>query len=719
MNNITKYILRQFNNLLSLLFYVIFLPMLETLFSPQSVAVIGASSDETKVGGSIFKNIISDFKGKVFPINPKRKEISGYRCYPDVHHLPESPELVIIAIPAKFIPSVLKGCGQKKVKAAIIISAGFKESGGEGRELENEIKKIGKEYGIRILGPNCLGLINTFSNLNASFAKDKPEKGEISLISQSGALCTAILDWAKLKRIGFSKFVSLGNKSDINESDLLLALKEDKTTKVICGYLEDVVDGAKFMRIAKSVSKEKPVLLMKSGITPEGIRAASSHTGSLAGSDKAYETAFKQSGVIRVYSLEELFDLAIGFCFQPLLKGNKIAIITNAGGPGIITTDSCQKEGLRLASFEKDTLELLHSHLPHASNIYNPVDILGDASASLYKLVLETVLKDRNVEGVIVLLTPQAMTEIEETGNAIVEVSQKSNKPILTSFMGEASIKETADNLRKNKIPNYSFPERATKTYGAMARYRDWLLLPEEKPVGYRIKKERVKQILNRVRKEKRVNLSSFEVKEILSNYGISCPKEKLAKSPIEAERIASEIGFPVVLKIASPEIIHKSDIGGVKFGTKKSEIKELFEVIIEKGRKHFPKAKIWGVTVQEMVKDGKEVILGMSRDLQFGPLIMFGLGGIYVEILKDISFRIAPIIQREARKMIEEIKSYPLLTGVRGEEAVNIDLIVDCLLRLSQLVVDFPEILEMDINPLKVNKKKAVAIDYRLTIKL
>lgn len=693
--------------------------MLEALFSPRSVAVIGASSDKNKVGGSIFKNIISDFKGKVFPINPKRKEISGYRCYPGVRLLPENPELAVIAIPAKFVPSVLKDCGQKKIRAAIIISAGFKESGEEGRKLENEIKKIGKEYGIRILGPNCLGFINTFSNLNASFVKDRPEKGGISLISQSGALCTAILDWAKVNRIGFSKFVSLGNKVDINESDLLLALKEDKTTKVICGYLEDVVDGITFMKIAKTVSKEKPVLLMKSGTTPEGIRAASSHTGSLAGSDKAYEAAFKQSGVIRVYSLEELFDLAIGFCFQPLLKGNRIAIITNAGGPGIITTDSCQKEGLKLASFEKTTLEFLHFHLPPASNIYNPVDILGDASASLYKLVLEVILKDRNVEGVIVLLTPQAMTEIEETGNAIVEVSKKSHKPILASFMGEASIKETADNLRKNKIPNYSFPERATRIFGAMVRYQDWLHIPEEKKTGYRIKKERIKRILKRARKEERVNLSSFEVKEILSNYGISCPKEKLAKSPIEAERIASEIGLPVVLKIASPEIIHKSDIGGVKFGTKKSEIKELFEVITEKARKHFPKAKIWGVTIQEMVKEGKEVILGMSRDLQFGPLIMFGLGGIYVEILKDVSFRIAPITQREARRMIEEIKSYPLLTGVRGEEAVKIDLIVDCLLRLSQLVIDFPEILEMDINPLKINKKKAIAIDYRLTIKL
>jgi len=692
--------------------------MLKALFSPQSVAVIGASSDETKVGGSIFKNIISEFKGKVFPINLKRKEISGYRCYPNLRLLPENPELAVIAIPAKFVPSVLKDCGQKKVRTAIIISAGFKESGGEGRELENEIKKIGKEYGIRILGPNCLGLISTYSNLNASFAKDKPEKGEISLISQSGALCTAILDWARANRIGFSKFVSLGNKADINENDLLLALKEDKTTKVICGYLEDVVDGMAFIKIARSVSKEKPVLLMKSGTTPEGIRAASSHTGSLAGSDKAYESAFKQSGVIRIYSLEELFDLAIGFCFQPLLKGNSIAIITNAGGPGIITTDSCQKEGLKLASFEKETIEFLRSHLPAASNIYNPVDILGDASASLYKLVLEVILKDSNVAGVIILLTPQAMTEIEETGNAIIEVSKKSNKPILTSFMGEASIKETADNLRKNKIPNYSFPERATKTFGAMARYRDWLSIPEEKKTEYRIKKERIKQILKQAKKEGRVNLTAFEAKEIVSNCGISCPKEKLAKNPIEAERIAAEIGFPVVLKIASPEIIHKSDIGGVKFGTKKSEIKELFEVIIEKGRKHFPKSKIWGVTIQEMVKEGKEVILGMSRDLQFGPLIMFGLGGIYVEILKDVSFRIAPITPREAKAMIEEIKSYPLLTGARGEEAVNTELIVDALLRLSQLVIDFPEILEMDINPLKVNKKKAVAIDCRLTIK-
>ena len=694
--------------------------MLDMFFKPKSVAVIGASREEGKVGHSILKNIIQyGYKGKVYPVNPVAEEILGLKCYPNVSAIPEEVDMAVVVVPAKIVPQVMEECGVKGIKGVIVISAGFKEIGGEGSKIEKEIVEIARKYKMRLWGPNCLGMIDTYSSLNASFAKGMPLKGNIGFMSQSGALGTAILDWAISEEIGFSKFVSMGNKADVNENDFLEDWSDDENTKVITGYLEDIKDGPSFMKIAKKITKKTPVIIFKSGSTGAGARAASSHTGSLAGMEAAYNAAFKQTGVIRANSMEELFDLAEGFAFQPLPQGRRVAIVTNAGGPGIIATDACEKSGLKITSFEPATVEFLRQNLPPAANIYNPVDILGDAPASLYKLAIECVLKDTNVDAVIVLLTPQAPTEVEETAEVIVELGRKFKKPIFSCFMGEAAVRPGIKILSENKFPVYSFPERAAQALVTMAGYKEWVDEPEHHFKHFNARKEEVVKVIQKVREERRVNLVDVEAMKVISAYGINVVRSKIATTPDEAVDAASEIGYPVVMKIASPEILHKSDIGGVKVGiNSEQEVRDIFELMLIRAKKFFPDVPVWGVSVQEMVKEGKEVILGMSRDPQFGPLVMFGLGGIYVEVLKDVAFRIAPFSEEEAKRMIQEIKTYPLLSGTRGEKSVDIDAIVDCLLRLSQLVTDFSEILEMDINPLKVSNKGALAIDARMTIK-
>lgn len=694
--------------------------MLEMFFKPKSVAVIGASREEGKVGHSILKNIIQyGFEGDVYPVNSRGGEILGLKCYPNVSAISGEIDMVVIVIPAKFVPVVMNECGTKGIKGVVVISAGFKEVGGEGSKLEKQLIEIAQKYHMRLWGPNCLGLIDTYSNLNASFAKGMPAKGNIGFMSQSGALGTAILDWAQAEEIGFSKFVSMGNKADVDENDFLRDWDADENTKVITGYLENIKDGPGFMGIARKVTKRTPVVLVKSGSTSAGARAASSHTGSLAGLDASYDAAFKQTGVIRANSMEDLFDLARGFAFQPLPKSRRVAIVTNAGGPGIITTDACEKSGLKIASFEPATIECLRANLPPAANIYNPVDVLGDAPASLYRLALESVLKDANVDSVIVLLTPQAPTEVEKTAGVIVELGKKFSKPVFSCFMGEVTVSPGIKILNENKFPVYSFPERVALVLTAMAKHKEWINTPEHHFRKYEANKESVVEMIQKVKEKGRVNLVDVEAMKVISAYGINTVRNKLATTPDEAVAAASEIGYPVVMKIASPEILHKSDIGGVRVGVNgEQEVRDIFEIMLIRAKRFFPDAPIWGVSIQEMMKEGKEVILGMSRDPQFGPLVMFGLGGIYVEVLKDVAFRVAPFSEEEALSMIQEIKTYPLLSGARGEKPVDINSIVDCLLRLSQLVTDFPEILEMDINPLKVSNKGALAIDARITIK-
>ena len=695
--------------------------MLEAFFNPRSVAVIGASRAKEKLGHGVLANLIKyGYPGQIYPINPKADEILGLKCYPSVLDVPGPIDLAIVVIPAQFVAAVLEECGQKGVKGVVIISAGFREAGREGVKRERKIVDIAKRYKMRLVGPNCLGIIDTVCPLNASFAAGMPPKGTIAFMSQSGALCTAILDWALAAGIGFSHFVSLGNKADVAEVDLLEAWENDPHSNVILTYIEGLPAGRKFMEVARRVTRRIPVIAVKAGTTSAGSRAVSSHTGSLAGSERAYEAAFRQSGVLRAESIQHLFDYSLAFAYQPVLRGKRIAIVTNAGGPGVMATDALEREGLSLASLSRDTIEFLRTHLPPAANIYNPVDVLGDALADRYGLALEAVLKDKNVDGVIVILTPQVMTEIEETARLVGEIAARYDKPVLGCFMGEAKVSAGIRVLNEHKIPNYPFPERAVGAMRAMMDYRRWLERPPLKVEEFEVDREKVREIFAQVRAEGRVTIGDAEARAILQAYGIPIPQSRLARTPEEAVEIAEEIGYPVVMKVASPDILHKTDIGGVKLNiASAADVRDAFDLLVYRATRFMPDADIWGCLVQEMVRGAREVIVGMNRDPQFGPLVMFGLGGIYVEALRDVSFRIAPFSRQEAEEMIREIRSYELLKGVRGERPADIAAIVDCLLRVSQLATDFPEIVELDINPLMVKEAGggAVAVDMRLVL--
>jgi len=696
--------------------------MLDMLFTPQSIAVIGAARKPGKLGHGVLRNILQcGYGGKVYPINPKADEILGLKCYPSVLDVPDPIDLVIIVIPNKFVPQVMEECGKKGVQGAIIISAGFRETGLEGIKLEHQVLDIAKQYGIRVVGPNCLGIISTYTPLNASFAAGMPQRGGIAFMSQSGALCTAILDWALAKEIGFSHFVSLGNKADVNEIDLLEAWEKDKNSRVIIIYMEGLSNGRKFIQVARQVTQRVPVIAVKSGNTAAGSRAVSSHTGTLAGSERAYEAAFQQTGVLRAESIEQLFDYSLAFAYQPRLRGRNIAIVTNAGGPGIMATDALERSGLKLATLERETIERLRQGLPAAANVYNPIDVIGDALADRYSLALKAVLEDKNVDGVIVILTPQVYTQIEETAEIVGRLAAAYDKPVLGCFMGEERVGPGIKILNQHKIPNYSFPERAVGALKAMSEFWDWRQRPAPQYAHFKVDKERVKQVFDRVRSEGRLTLGDAESREIMEAYGLRIPRSVLAKTADEAVSAAEAIGYPVVMKIASPDILHKSDIGGVRLNVRDAEqVRDLFDLLIYRAQRYMADARIWGVLVQEMVSRGKEVIIGVNRDPQFGPLLMFGLGGIYVEVLKDVTFRIAPVSRQEAAEMIDEIRSYHLLRGVRGEKPSDLKAIADAILRISQLVMDFPEIVEMDINPLMVHEagKGAVAVDMRFVLK-
>jgi acetyl coenzyme A synthetase (ADP forming)-like protein len=696
--------------------------MLEALFTPQSVAVIGAARTAGKLGYGVLSNILQyGYRGKVYPINPKAGEILGLQAYSSVLDVPGPVELVVIVIPNRYVPQVMEECGQKGVKAAIIISAGFREAGMEGIKLERQVLDIARKYRIRVVGPNCLGIISTYTPLNASFAAGMPPKGHIAFMSQSGALCTAILDWALSEGIGFSHFVSLGNKADVDEVDLLRAWREDDDSRVIIVYMEGLRDGQEFIQVAHEVTQHKPVIAVKSGNTEAGSRAVSSHTGSLAGSARAYEAAFKQTGVLQADSIEHLFDYSVAFAYQPPLKGINIGIVTNAGGPGVMATDALERNGLKLATFKPDTIERLRQGLPAAANVFNPVDVIGDALADRYAHALRVVLDDPAVDGLLVILTPQVYTEIEETARVIGQLASEHDKPVLGCFMGEQKVGPGIKILNEHSIPNYLFPERAVGAFKAMSEFWNTKQRPAPEYKRFEVDEKTVQEIFDRVRDEGRLSLGDAESREIMEAYGLRIPRSILAKNVDEAVAAAESIGYPVVMKIASPDILHKSDIGGVRLNIREAdEVRDSFDLLIYRAQRYMADARIWGVLVQEMVSRGKEIIIGVNRDPQFGPLLMFGLGGIYVEVLKDVTFRVAPLSRQEAWEMLDEIQAYHLLRGVRGERPADLEAIVDTILRISQLVTDFPEIVEMDINPLTVYEegRGAVAVDMRFVLK-
>jgi len=697
---------------------------LQKIFSPQSVAVIGASTRPESVGRAVFGNILHyEYTGVVYPVHPKARSIMGVRAYASVLEIPDPVDLAVIIVPSAGVAQTLEECGQKGIKGAIVITAGFKELGGEGISKEAAVLETARRSGIPLLGPNCLGIINTDPqlSLNASFSRLMPHPGNIALISQSGAVGVAALEYAQAERIGLSKFVSVGNKADLNENDFLAYLLEDPLTDVILLYLEDLADPHRFFKLAQESGLKKPILAIKSGRTAAGAQAASSHTGALAGSDAAYDALFAQCGVFRVESLEELFDYAAAFATQPLPQGNRTAIVTNAGGLGIMATDAAVRYGLTMASFQEETLKLLQEGLPPAANIHNPVDVLGDASAERYAAALEGVLADPGVDGAIVISTPQLMTNLTEIAASVARVAAQHQKPTLVCQMALGEIEETLTILTQGRLPHYHFPEEAVRTLAAMAHYAGSQRQPRYEIRTFTdVDRGTVKKVLAEAKKAGRSFVLEPEAHQIFQAYGFPVLPHRWVHSAAAAAQAAEELGYPVALKIVSPDIVHKFEVGGVRVSLHNAgEVRRAYDEILAAAGKARPQAALAGALVQKMAAPGTEMILGMTRDPHFGPLLMIGLGGTLVEIFQDVMFSVAPISEQWAQRMIRQLKAFPLLKGYRDKPPADLKIIAICLERLSQLVLDFPEIRELDINPLMVfaQGQGAAVVDARIFI--
>ena len=700
---------------------------LDKIFIPRSVAIIGASDEEGTVGYALMKNFTEHgFEGKIYPVNIRKTEILGLKAYQTVEQIPEPVDLAVIATPAKTVPEIVEQYGKAGIKGIIIISAGFKEIGPEGKALEGKIQEIKKKYGLRIIGPNCLGVIRPSIGLNATFIGKMPKPGNIAFISQSGALGSAILDWAIHENIGFSNFVSIGSMIDVDFGDLIDYFGTDPKTRSILMYIEGLTDARKFMSAARHFARTKPIIVVKTGKYTESAKAAASHTGSLTGEDIIYDAAFKRAGIVRVDEIEDLFNCAEVLGTQPLPKGPNLAIITNAGGPGVMATDALIAQGGKLAQLSQKTMETLNNILPHYWSRGNPIDILGDAKADRYKAVVEACLNDEGVDGILIIYTAQAVAEPVEIAKSIVELCKSrgyQNKTILTSFMGYGAVEEANRIFNENNIPTYSTPEQAIKTYHYMYQYKRNLELlyetPEELPVDIVPPKRPLIMIMRNAAMENREILNEAEAKAFLEYYNFPVVKTKVAQTEDEAATIASQLGYPVVLKILSPQIIHKTDAGGVALDIKsENEVRETFNHLIEKAKEYNPNAEILGVTVQPMIKkQGYEVILGAKADPLFGPVILFGMGGVGVELFKDFAIGIPPLNQTLVRRMMEETKVYQLLKGYRNVPPANIKLLEEIMVRFSQMLVDFPQLKEVDINPLFISEKEAFAIDARIVI--
>lgn len=686
---------------------------LHTIFYPQSVAIVGANRVPGTVPHDIILNILkSDFQGIVYPVSPREKFIAGVKSYKYVLDIEDPVDLAIIVFPSSVCHMALDQCGKKGIKSVIVISAGFKEIGDAGIEREEQLKQIAEKYGISFIGPNCLGVINTDpkTHLNASFARKMPEEGNIGFLSQSGALCTAVLDYAQAKHIGFSKFVSFGNKADISEIDLLYYLGDDPKTKVILLYLEEISNGPALMKAARDVISKtgKPILAIKSGRTSEGASAAASHTGSLAGSDEICEAALAQAGVIRCTNIEEMFNKAIAFAYQPLPQNNRVAIITNAGGPGVLTTDAAMNAGLELAKFSENTTTMFKKTLPKTANIKNPVDVIGDARSDRYNIAVSQAMQDPGVDGVFVILTPQSMTDIDTIAHEICNVAQKYDKPIYASFMGQADVASGIDILQRNNIPHYILPESMTAAFATTIKFKKML---EQEHVDFKQKihgdRAEAHRILDTAKNNNKQYLAEAEASRVLKAYGLPVFDSIVAGSADEAVDFAKQCGYPVVLKIISKDIIHKYDSGGVVLDiSDEAELRQSYDSILKNVEKHHPDADIEGILVRKMIPEGEEIIIGIKRDVSFGPVIMLGFGGIFVEVLKDVTFRVVPLERSDAESMLREIRASKLLYGVRGRPERDVDALIDAIHRLSQLAADCPQIQELDINPLLILEK-------------
>jgi len=684
--------------------------MTESVFlSPKSIAVIGASDKEGSVGRAITSNIMKGYKGTVYPISPSRDQVFDQKAYKSVLDVPNEIDLAVIITKNTVVPIVLEECGKKKIQGAIVITAGFKEVDDEGKKLEHQLKDISKKYNIRIIGPNCLGVMNLDPQtmMNSTFLKITPKSGEIALVSQSGAICAALVEDASAQGIGFSAVVSMGNKADMTEIDILKILAEHKQTKVIVMYLEDMGNGQEFLKVCKQITKinavKKPVLVLKSGRSPEGARAAMSHTGALMGSDEIYDALLRQSGAIRVDTMEELFDYATAFSKQPLPLDGDLVIVSNAGGPAIISTDSCSKLGIKMAKIEEIRAKI-DAVIPPWGSSRNPVDIVGDADFNRFENVLNEVLQHKNVGSVISMCTPSATLDYDKLAEVIVKMSKKYKKTMLASLMGLDEGITNREILAAGDVPYYTYAEGSIRALNAMLRFVDWIKTPDGNITKFEVDKNKAKSVFDKVKSEGRTNLLEDEGREILDAYGFPLPDSALATTEDEAVDAANKVGYPIVMKIASPQIVHKSDAGGVKVNlTNDDEVRNGFKTIMENAKKYDSNAEIKGVLIVEMVKGGKEMIIGSKLEPGMGPVVMLGMGGIYVEILKDVTFRLAPLTDQEANDMISSIKTKKLLDGVRGEKPSDINKLAECIQRLSQLVTDFTEIKELDMNPVLV----------------
>ena len=680
---------------------------LDCIFSPKSVAVVGVTATPGTVPFDIFQNILTGgYRGTVYPVAPGKRSICAVRAYRYVVDVDDEVDLAVIVFPADVVDRALEQCGKKGVKAAIVISAGFREVGPKGLQREQRLKDICAEYGIAMIGPNCLGAINTDPKvqLNASFARKMPRAGRIAFLSQSGALCTAVLDYAREKQIGFSKFISFGNKAGVTETELFEYLHQDDKTDVILLYLEELREGRKMIEVARRVTRgerAKPILAIKSGRTPQGADAAASHTGSLAGEDSICDAIFHEAGITRVGSIEELFNAAIMYAYEPKPEGNRLAIVTNAGGPGVMATDAAVGVGLSVPRLTEPTMAKLAHSLPATANIKNPVDVIGDARADRYMEALADVLEDPNIDQALVILTPQSMTDIDAIARGICQIHEKAEKPIACSFMGATDVASGVHLLQQVHIPHYILPEWACRAMADVQRILAWRRQPLDEPEPVSVDRAAAAEVLDGAGAG---YLCEDQALAVAGAYGLPILRFKLCTSADEAAAFADEIGYPVVLRIVSPQVVHKWDVKGVVLNlADAAAVRTAFDRMLQDVRKAMPEAEIRGAVVRRMIPGGHEVILGAKRDPTFGPTLMFGLGGLYVELFKDVTFALAPISRGRAARMLRQVKAFRLLEGLRGGHKADIEGIQECLIRVGQLVSDFDRIAELDVNPLIV----------------
>lgn len=693
---------------------------LTPFFAAKGVAIVGASANPNKLSFGILRNMtLYGYQGFIAPVNPKEDEILGLKCYEEVAQVPDSVDLAVVVLPAPAIPKILEDCGKRGIRAVTIISGGFKEVGEEGSRLEKTILEIAGRYNMRLVGPNCVGTLDLYTGLNTTFIQGVPDKGGIGFVSQSGAVAGGVVDFIRNRHVGFSNFSSLGNEADVTETDVIEYLSTDPHTRVIAAYVEMIRDGQRFMEVARRVTQHKPIVLLKAGRSSAGARAVSSHTGSLAGAYTAYKAAFEQAGVIEVDNVSELFDVSMALDTQPLPTGPRAVIITNAGGPAALASDALAANGLEMADLAPSTQAELRKNLNPAAQVNNPIDMLGAADGPDFRMALKNALSDPGVDMAIPILVPQALVNPVVVAQAIIDSSKESSKPVVACMMGEWSVGEARKTLHRNGVPLYTFPETTGRVLAAMLGYARRIHQPAAAAIELPgIDRGQVAGLLSAAAGSP--SLGEALTRPLLSVYGIPVVAGEAASSASEAVAAAEKIGYPVVMKIISPDILHKSDVGGIKLNLDSaSAVEEAYQQMMRGIAAKMPAARLDGVLIEACAPKGQEVIIGMRRDANFGPLMMFGLGGIYVELFGDVSFRVAPLTCGDAREMIDKTHAGKLLTGFRGEALADINAVVDTILRLSQLATDFPQIEEMEINPLLVlsKGKGALALDGRVIL--